>query len=133
MGKYSKEKNYDNLIAFNVTRKEYKCPCCGKTYLLANCKLEKFELFRELVFNRRVETHIRYAGYRLCPKCFKRRELTFTIPLRVGVILLILAVITSVIAFCIDPHKYGLTTLGFWLAFATPIWIILWMVPNIIY
>lgn len=45
MGKYSKEKNYDNLIAFNVTRKEYKCPCCGKTYLLANCKLEKFELF----------------------------------------------------------------------------------------
>lgn len=133
MAKYSKEANYADKVAANIVRDDYNCPCCGRKYKLSDCKLEKVELFRETVVFPRLGTMITYAGYRMCPKCFYRRELTFKLPFRLGIIFVIIAVISTVAAFCINPDKYGLSTLGLWMLIATPLWIICWLVPNLIF
>lgn len=45
----------------------------------------------------------------------------------------ILAVVTSIIACSIDFDKYGTVTIGLWLAAATPLWILVWIIPNLIW
>ena len=111
MGKYSKDKNYDNLIAFNATRKDYNCPCCGKSFLLSDAKLEKFELDRELVYRPEVEYRVRYGAFRVCHRCEKIRDFSISFPLAFTKIYVILAIITSIIACSIDFDKYGTVTI----------------------
>ena len=132
MAKYSKEKNYDNLIAFNATRKDYNCPCCGKSFLLSDAKLEKFELDRELVLRPKVRYMVRYGAFRVCHRCEKIRNFSITFPLAFTKIYVISAVITSIIACSIDFDKYGTVTIGAWLGFATPILILVWFLPTLI-
>ena len=132
MGKYSKDKNYDNLIAFNATRKDYNCPCCGKSFLLSDAKLEKFELDRELVYRPKVGYRVRYGAFRVCHRCEKIRDFSISFPLAFTKIYVILAIITSIIACSIDFDKYGTVTIGAWLGFATPILILVWILPTLI-
>ncbi len=133
MGKFIKEKDYSFEIQRNAFRKEFICPCCKKSIPLNEAKLEKFELDRELVIRPKPGYLVRYGAYRLCPKCERRRDLTFMIPFRFLKIYVILAVITSIIACIIDFDHYGSVVVGFWLAAALPLWIIIWLIPNLIW
>lgn len=75
MAKYSKERNYDNQIALNATRKDYNCPCCGKSFLILDAKLERFELDREIVYRPKLGYKVRYGAYRVCSRCDKKKKL----------------------------------------------------------
>ena len=77
MAKYSKERNYDNQIALNATRKDYNCPCCGKSFLILDAKLERFELDREIVYRPKLGYKVRYGAYRVCSRCDKKETSNF--------------------------------------------------------
>lgn len=133
MAQYSKDKNYDDIKFINAQRKEFECPCCGKHILISDAELEKFELSREFTLFPTSGYIVHYGGYRLCKKCHRRRERSFDIPLKIGKYGLILAVISIIVASVIDWVKYGSMMLGFWLLIATPLWILAWLIPNLIW
>lgn len=62
MGKYNPDKNYDKERFFNAQRKEFECPCCGKTFPLSEAELEKFELYRELTLHPSPGYIVHYGG-----------------------------------------------------------------------
>ncbi|MYM12196.1 hypothetical protein [Muribaculum intestinale] len=133
MAKYSHDKDYTNQISLNIQRDDFNCPCCGKPYPITEAELEKFELSREFVLQRGFRYLVRYGGYRICRKCLRRRDLTFQIPFAFLKIYAVLAVVTSIIACAIDLDKYGMVTIGFWLAAALPLWILVWLIPNLLW
>ena len=133
MAKYSPDKDYIIQMSLNIQRNDFNCPCCGKLQPITEAELEKFELSREFVFQRKMGYLVRYGGYRLCRKCWHKRDLTLMIPLVFLKIYAILAVLTSIIACVIDLDKYGMVTIGFWLAAALPLWILVWLIPNLIW
>lgn len=133
MAKYTPEKDYTNQMNLNIQRDDFDCPCCGKRFPITEAELEKFELSREFVFQRKFGYLIHYGGYRICGKCWRRRDLTFKIPFVFLKIYAVLAVLTSIIACAIDLDKYGMVTIGFWLAAALPLWILVWLIPNLLW
>ncbi len=132
MSKYSKDKNYDALIAFNATRKDYNCPYCGKSFLLSEVKLERFELDREIVFRPKIGYRIRYGAYRVCARCDKKRKFSVSFPMTFTKVYIITAIMTSIVACCINFDKYGTVTIGAWLGLATPVLILVWLLPTLI-
>lgn len=132
MAKYSKERNYDNQIALNATRKDYNCPCCGKSFLILDAKLERFELDREIVYRPKLGYKVRYGAYRVCSRCDKKKKLLISFPIIFTKIYIITAIITSIIACCINFDKYGTVTIGAWLGLATPVLILIWLLPTFV-
>lgn len=132
MAKYSKERNYDNQIALNATRKDYNCPCCGKSFLILDAKLERFELDREIVYRPKLGYKVRYGAYRACSRCDKKRNFSISFPIIFTKIYIITAIITSIIACCINFDKYGTVTIGAWLGLATPVLILIWLLPTFV-
>lgn len=132
MADYSRERNYDNQVAFNATRKDYNCPCCGKSFLISNVKLEKFELDREIVYWPKFGYRIRYGVYRICPHCEKIRNFSISFPIIFTKIYIIIAIISSIIACCINFDKYGTVTIGAWLGLATPVLLLVWLLPTLV-
>lgn len=133
MAKYSPDKDYSNQMRQNIQRDDFNCPCCGKLHPISEAELEKFELSREYVFQPGCGYLVRYGGYRICRRCQRKRDLTFQIPFTFLKIYAVLAVVTSIIACAIDFDKYGTVTIGLWLAAATPLWILIWIIPNLIW
>lgn len=132
MADYSRERNYDKQVGLNATRKDYNCPCCGKSFLISNVKLEKFELDREIVFWAKLGYRIRYGAYRICPHCEKIRNFSISFPIIFTKIYIITAIITSIIASCINFDKYGMVTIGAWLGLTTPILLLVWLLPTLV-
>ena len=132
MAKYSKERNYDNQIALNATRKDYNCPCCGKSFLILDAKLERFELDREIVYRPKLGYKVRYGAFRVCSRCDKKRNFSISFPIIFTKIYIITAIITSIIACCINFDKYGTVTIGAWLGLATPVLILIWLLPTFV-
>lgn len=132
MAKYSKERNYDNQIALNATRKDYNCPCCGKSFLILDAKLERFELDREIVYRPKLGYKVRCGAYRVCSRCDKKRNFSISFPIIFTKIYIITAIITSIIACCINFDKYGTVTIGAWLGLATPVLILIWLLPTFV-
>ena len=132
MAKYSKERNYDNQIALNATRKDYNCPCCGKSFLILDAKLERFELDREIVYRPKLGYKVRYGAYSVCSRCDKKRNFSISFPIIFTKIYIITAIITSIIACCINFDKYGTVTIGAWLGLATPVLILIWLLPTFV-
>lgn len=133
MGKYSKEKNYDKEKFLNAQRKDFECPCCGKTFPLSEAKLEKFELSRELTLHPSAGSLVHYGGYRICKKCYRRRDWSIMLPFTILKYGIIIAIISIIAAFLIDSDKYGLATLGGWLAIGTPLFILSFIIPHTIF
>lgn len=132
MAEYSKERNYDNQITLNATRKDYTCPCCGKSFLLTEVRLERFELNREIVLRPSFGYRVRYGAYRVCPICDKKRNFSILFPINFTKGYIIIAIITSIIACCINFDKYGTVTMGAWLGFATPVLGLVWILPTLV-
>ena len=133
MGNYIKDKDYSYQISQNLMRDDYNCPCCNNVHKLSDSKLEKFEIDREFTMRPKIGYLVRYGAFRICPKCDKRRTRTVMIPIYFIKIYAILAVVTSIIACLINFDKYGTITIGFWLGAATPLWILVWLIPNLIW
>ena len=133
MAKYNAEKNYDKERTLNSQRKDFECPCCGKHYPLSEAELEKFELYRKITLRPSPGYLVYYGGYRLCPKCYRRRDWSITLPFTILKYGVIIAIISIIVAFIIDSEKYGLVILGGWLAIGTPLFILSFIIPYTVF
>lgn len=133
MGKYNPDNSYEKEQSINALRKDFVCPCCGKSFLLSDAILEKIELSREYTLHPSPGYIIRYGGYRICEKCHRRRAWTTMRPITIIKYSALLAILSIVIAFIIDADKYGFTVLGLWMIIATPLTILSFVIPHIVF
>lgn len=75
---------------------------------------------------------LKVGHLRPCPRCEKIRDFSITFPIIFTKIYVVLAIITSIIACCINFDKYGTVTIGAWLGLATPVLILVWILPTLI-
>jgi uncharacterized membrane protein (DUF485 family) len=94
--------------------------------------LERFELDREIVYRPKLGYKVRYGAYRVCSRCDKKRNFSISFPIIFTKIYIITAIITSIIACCINFDKYGTVTIGAWLGLATPVLILIWLLPTFV-
>lgn len=62
----------------------------------------------------------------------KKRNFSISFPIIFTKIYIITAIITSIIACCINFDKYGTVTIGAWLGLATPVLILIWLLPTFV-
>ena len=133
MGNYSKDKDYSQYFNANKNRKDFECPICGKSCKISDAFLEEFELTREFTTYPRPGYNITKCAYRLCPKCGSHKEATWDIPIKLLKIFGILAAISIIIGCLMGFDKYGSYVLGFWLVIGTPLYILIWLIPNLLF
>lgn len=133
MGNYSKDKDYTSFFNANIDRDDFDCPICGKSCKISDAYLEEFELTREFTTYPRPGYNVTKCAYRLCPKCGWRKDATLNIPLKLLKIFGILAIVSIIIGSIINFNKIGVYVLGGWLMIGTPLYILIWLIPNLLF
>lgn len=132
MGKYNPDKSYDKERFLNEQRKDFECPCCGRTLPLSEAKLEKSELYREMTLYPTPGYLMHYVGYRMCKTCYRRRKFLEDLPFNIIKYGFIILLIATAITLIIDYKEYGLMTLGFWCVITGTVGAILIILPFFI-